>query len=191
MCLITEELLKPFYLEIKNRKMKVFVEEQRFKRWILISVMVIPLVGGIIPLILAENDIPEFNSDGFWGLTITFITISLVFLLILSVRLRTKINEQGVYYRFIPNNFSEKFIPWDKIDKCYIKNSKSGIFGSGGYGYRMCFFGKRGLVMNLGGQFGIQLELKSGKRILIGTQKDQEAESVLKTYQSKYILNEK
>ena len=165
--------------------MKVFVEEQRFKRWILIAVMVIPLAGGIVPLILAENDIPEFNSQGFWGLTITFTTIALVFLLILSVRLRTKINEQGVYYRFFPNNFSEKFIPWSAIDKCYIKKSKLRNFGSGGYGYRRCFFGKRGLIMNLGGKFGIQLELKSGKKILIGTQKQPEAEQVLNTYKQK------
>ncbi|MDC9722118.1 MAG: hypothetical protein PSN34_05020 [Urechidicola sp.] len=170
--------------------MKVFVEEQRFKRWILISVMVIPLVAGIVPLILAENEIPEFNSEGFWGLTITFSIMALVFILILSVRLRTKIDEQGVYYRFFPNNFSEKFIPWHVIDNIYIKKSKSGFFGSGGYGYRMCFFGKRGLIMNLGGQFGIQLELKSGKKILIGTQKQPEAEQVLNTYKQKTQSND-
>ena len=125
MSLTIEVLLKQFCLEIKNKKVKVFVEQQRFKRWILISVMVIPLVGGIVPLILAENDVPEFNSDGFWGLTITFTTIAFVFLLILSVRLRTKINEQGIYYQFFPNQFSEKFIPWNNIESCYLKKSKS------------------------------------------------------------------
>ena len=123
MCLIIEVLLKPFYLEIKNRKMKVFVEEQRFKRWVLIAVMVIPLVGGIVPLILAENDIPKFNSEGFWGLTITFTTIAIVFLLILSVRLRTKINEQGIYPNFskTPTHRTWRSVSFD-VSLC--RNSK-------------------------------------------------------------------
>lgn len=171
--------------------MKVFVEEQRFKRWILISVMVIPIVAGIVPLILAENNIPEFKSEGFWGLTITFITVVLVFILILSMRLRTKINEQGIYYQYFPNHFSERFVPWNEITNCYIKKSKTGIFGSGGYGYRRCFFGKsKGVIMNLGGKYGVQLEMKNGKQILIGTQKQNDVEKVLETYKEKFTANE-
>ncbi len=171
--------------------MKVFVEEQRFKRWILISVMVIPIVAGIIPLAIDTKEIPELYSDGFWGLTITFVTVILVFIFILSIRLRTKINEQGVYYQYFPNHFSEKFISWYDINKCSTRKSKLRSFGSGGYGYRRCFFGKnKGLVMNLGGKYGIQLEMKNGKRLLIGTQKISEVKKVLETYKEKFTVNE-
>ena len=172
--------------------MKVFVEEQRFKRWILISVMVILIVAVIIPLVIDNEEIPELYSDGFWGLTITFVIVIAVFIFILSIRLQTKINEQGVYYQFFPNQLSEKFISWYDIDKCYIRKSKFGNFGTGGYGYRRCFFGKsKGVVMNLGGKYGIQLELKNGKNILIGTQKESDAKKVLETYKNKFTPNER
>lgn len=164
--------------------MKVFVEEQRFKRWILLVVMVVPIVGGIVPLILAENNIPEFNSEGFWGLTITFITISLVFLLILSIRLKTKINEQGIYYQYFPIHFSQKFIPWQDLKEYYVIKYNS-LTQFGGYGFRRSFFRNKGTAMNVGGKYGIQLILKNGKKILIGTQNVSDATNVLKTYQSK------
>ena len=76
--------------------MKVFVEEQHIKRWVLASLMVIPLVGGIVPLILEENGISTFESDGFWGLIIMAVSIVIAFMLLLSIKLKTKINEQGI-----------------------------------------------------------------------------------------------
>lgn len=165
--------------------MKVFVEEQRFKKWILLAVMVIPIASGIIPLILGENNIPTFESEGFWGLTITITVILLVLILMLSIRLRTKINEQGVYYQFFPNHFNEKFVSWYDIDKCYLKKLTS-YKKYGRYGYKRCFFGSnKGITMNLGGDYGIQLELENGKNIFIGTKKHLEVERILATYKPK------
>ena len=170
--------------------MKVFVEEQKFKRWILLAVMVVPIVTGIIPIILQENDIPNFESDGFWGLMITGFIIVAVFIFILSIKLTTKINEQGIYYQYFPNHFSEKFIAWNDVSECYLKEMK--FFGiRKGYGYRRCFFGKnKGVVMNLGGKFGLQLELKNGKKINIGTQRKEEVIRVLETYNYKLKKDE-
>ena len=165
--------------------MKVFVEEQRFKRWVLTSLMVVPIVGGLVPLILAENKIPTFESNDFWGMVVMIVSIVLVLLLLLSIKLRTKINEQGIYYQYFPNNLSEKYISWSDIDQCYIKKYNS-IRTFGGYGYRRCYIKKRGLMMNVGGKFGIQLVLKNGKKILIGTQNVKDAERVLKTYTTKF-----
>ena len=39
-------------------------------------------------------------------------------------------------------------------------------------------------AINVSGDIGIQLELKNGKKLLIGTQKEAEAKSVLQTYQN-------
>ncbi|MGK0329715.1 MAG: hypothetical protein ACJAXF_003214, partial [Polaribacter sp.] len=57
----------------------------------------------------------------------------------------------------------------------------------GGWGLRGGFFFNKGKekAVNISGNIGIQLILKSGKKLLIGTQKESEAKSVLETYKSK------
>lgn len=164
--------------------MKVFVEEQRFKRWILLAVLIIPIVSGIIPVLLAKNNIATFDNESFWGLTITFIGIVLVFLFIWSIRLHTKIDEQGIYYQYFPIHFSQKFFAWRDLSDCQVIKYNS-LARFGGYGFRRSFFKNKGIAMNVGGDFGFQLHLKNGKKILIGTQKEQEAKIVLETYLSK------
>ncbi len=164
--------------------MKVFVEEQRFSRWIFLSILMIPILAGVIPLLTKNKDFPKMYSDGFWGLAITFITVSFALSLILSIKLKTKIDELGIHYKFFPFHINEKFISWDNLKKCYLTKYNS-LTQYGGYGYRISFSKKKGTALNVGGNYGIQLELKSGKRLLIGTQKQQEIEAVLKTYQTK------
>ena len=46
----------------------------------------------------------------------------------------------------------------------------------GGWGIK---YGLKGLAYNISGNFGIQLELKSGSKILIGTQKPDEVKKLL------------
>jgi len=50
------------------------------------------------------------------------------------------------------------------------------------------FFNKgRGKAINVSGNIGVQLILKNGDKILIGTQKKEEALRVLETYKNKLI----
>jgi len=49
----------------------------------------------------------------------------------------------------------------------------------GGWGYRVA--GKRsGVAYNISGNMGIQIELKNGKKILLGTRKPEEAKEALR-----------
>jgi len=165
--------------------MKVFIENQSFKKWWLLIVIILTVIGVLFPFIFRKEEFPEIGSEGFWGIAITFIILLLTFGFIFSIKLHTKINEQGIYYKFFPIHFSEKFIPWNEIDTCTIRKYNS-FSEYGGYGYRVRFFGKnKGKALNIGGKYGIQLELKSGKKLLIGTQKRQEVDTILKTYKSK------
>nr|MBP6978828.1 hypothetical protein [Lentimicrobiaceae bacterium] len=53
----------------------------------------------------------------------------------------------------------------------------------GGWGYRMG--GKKaGVAYNISGNMGLQLELKNGKKILLGTKKPVEMEEALKKARS-------
>lgn len=169
--------------------MKVFVEEQRFKNWVLIILMITPIVGILVPILTSKEEFPAFNTPKFWSLVMVSFSVVLVFLLILSIKLSTKINEQGVFYRFYPNQCKENFIPWNRIQQCHVTKYNS-LIKFGGYGYRRCFWGKnKGLALNVGGKYGIQLVLENGKKILIGTQNENDAKRVLETYQSKINSN--
>lgn len=166
--------------------MKVFVEKQRFKRWIIVSIMTIPIIAGIAALFIEDKKILNLNSEGILGLTFSFSIVALTLIFILSIRLNTKIDEQGIYYQFFPIHLNQKFIPWSDLKSCEVIKYNS-LTQYGGYGYRISFFKNKGTAINIGGNHGIQLVLKSGKRLLIGTQKEQEAEAVLNTYKSKLI----
>ncbi|OIQ39433.1 MAG: hypothetical protein BM563_04425 [Bacteroidetes bacterium MedPE-SWsnd-G1] len=80
-------------------------------------------------------------------------------------------------------------MPWNRIQQCHVTKYNS-LIKFGGYGYRRCFWGKnKGLALNVGGKYGIQLVLENGKKILIGTQNENDAKRVLETYQSKINSN--
>jgi len=163
--------------------MKVFVEEQRFNQWWLYVILAIPLLAPLLAFLFSANynNSQEVNAI---GISISLIIVSLVIIFILSIRLKTKIDENGVYYQFYPINFNEKFIPWSDISNCYVRKYNP-IVEYGGWGYKMSPFG-RGRVLNVKGNRGIQLEFKNGKKLLLGTQSAELAEKTLGTYEYKF-----
>ena len=91
--------------------MKVFVEEQRFNQWWLYLVLAIPFISLVQPYIFNLDGIVSNDKETLTGISISLVAMVIVTLLILSIRLRTKIDEKGVYYQFYPINLNEKFIP--------------------------------------------------------------------------------
>ncbi len=163
--------------------MKVFVEEQRFNQLWLYLILAIPFISLVQPYIFNLDGFVSNDKETLTGVSISLVAMVIVTLLILSIRLRTKIDEKGVYYQFYPINLNEKFIPWSDISRCYIRKYNP-ILEYGGWGYKMSPFG-RGRVLNVKGNKGIQFEFKNGKKLLLGTQKEVEVEKVLLTYRNK------
>lgn len=79
---------------------------------------------------------------------------------------------------------------WEQIDSAYVR-SYNPIGEYGGWGIRggKLWSKSKGKAINVSGDIGIQLELKNGDKLLIGTQKKEEARSVLATYKSKINNN--
>ncbi|ARV16965.1 hypothetical protein BTO07_16995 [Polaribacter sp. SA4-12] len=79
-----------------------------------------------------------------------------------------------------------KLIPWNEIYKAGIRTYLP-ISEFGGWGLKGGFFFNKGRekAINVSGNIGIQLILKNGEKLLIGTQKKEEAISVLNTYKNK------
>ena len=135
--------------------------------------------GFVHQIILGQQFGNKPPSDGFLifaTVTAVIFCVSLT-LLFLKSRLETEVRQDGIYYRFFP--FINKF---RKIDPGSLKYAKVRIYHPitefGGWGIRFSLSGN-GVAYTVSGNLGLQLELKNGNKILLGSQKPDEFRSVL------------
>ncbi|TYP97543.1 hypothetical protein C7447_104237 [Tenacibaculum adriaticum] len=165
--------------------MKVFKEEQKFTQWWLIVILIFSTITPIV-IVFREYQASENTFEGNYhnliGLTIGVLISVLIFFL----KLRTRIDEKGVHYQFFPFHFSLKTILWTEMSNAYTRKYDA-ISEYGGWGLKGCLLWNKnkGKAINVSGDLGIQLTLNNGKKILIGTQREEEAKRVLETYKEK------
>ena len=87
------------------------------------------------------------------------------------MRLKTEIDQNEVRMSFLP--FVKKRVNWKEIKNIEIVNY--GFIG--GWGIRL--WTKYGTVYNTKGNKGLAIELLSGKKFLIGTQKETELNKIV------------
>lgn len=165
-----------------------FTEEQQFSKKFtipfvtLITFFTVGTLGwGIVQQLLLGKpygDHPVSDENLLITSIFSFIIILLVDWLLLKANLVTEINRDSIRYRFYPFILRDRFIYWQDIEKAYVRKYKP-ILEYGGWGIRFGIGGK-GRALNVKGKYGLQLELKTGKRFLIGTQKPKELEELLK-----------
>lgn len=143
-----------------------FTEKQRFTQWwlwLLLSAVMIYTIYNFI------EDRQYFST---LELAISILIPILVIILFLVIRLETKIDAQGIYVRFFPFQITFRHYPWRNITKVYVrKYSPLGEYG--GWGIRLGLFGT-GKAYNIKGNKGLQIIFNDEKKILIGTQKQNE-----------------
>ncbi|QNM86935.1 hypothetical protein H9W90_07445 [Polaribacter pectinis] len=164
--------------------MKIFKEEQRFTQVWLYIVLGFSL---IVPIYIIFNEYLDENTKmttNEFVLTISAIVLSISFIFFL--KLKTRIDELGVHYQFFPFHFSMKTISWNEISSAKVRTYDP-IGEYGGWGLKGGFLWNKskGKCINVSGDVGIQLELKNNTKLLIGTQKKEDAKRVLKTYNNK------
>ena len=161
--------------------MRVFSEIQRFDQWWLyiLKFLLLGFLGYACYnwFILKEN-VGNVTANNLTGQLLLITTVILVNLLFLLLKLETSIDERGISYRFYPFQRTTKLISWDAMHKCSTRRYKP-IMEYGGWGFRIGLGGK---ALNVKGNRGVQIELKNGKRLLIGTQKTNEAQQVIQKY---------
>ncbi|MDR2384626.1 MAG: hypothetical protein LBD80_03025 [Tannerella sp.] len=159
-----------------------FYEKQRMSLWIAatgISSLIAILIIFVVTKKLVLAHVPVHAS-----IILLFIVIYVFFIM------QTIINENGIYVKIFPMKW--KFISWDEVEKAYIRKYNP-VLEYGGWGYKSALFKIKGMKINLlrnsfkkniacnmRGNTGLQLELKNGNRVLIGTQKPQEIEEILR-----------
>jgi len=154
--------------------MKSFSEKQKFRQWwlwlILIGIGLLPIIFGYQQFI--GNNSLGYNPMSDEGLLLfTLLTFCLLGLF-LAMKLEIHIDNKEVHFIFFP--FVRKHVSW--ID---IKSAKVVNYGFvGGWGIRIGT--KYGTVYNVNGKYGLALEFKNGKKVLIGTQKEKELSEFIK-----------
>lgn len=161
--------------------MRIFKEEQRFTQTWLIVIIVISL---IVPLAIILKEIDKLSTS---EIIISIGTIILASGLIFLFKLSTRIDEKGIHYKFFPFHIKFKTVVWNDIENAYIRTYDA-ISEYGGWGIRggALWYKAKGKAINISGNIGIQLELKDGKKLLIGTNKKEQAQDVLSTYKTQH-----
>ena len=116
------------------------------------------------------------------GLCIAVGGLLLLTVVLLLSNLQTVITGEGIYVRFRPFHFKSRFYAWEDIAEAYVRKY-SPLREYGGFGLRGGW--KSGTAYNVSGSIGLQLVLENGRKILIGTGRAEELESVLKKINGK------
>jgi hypothetical protein len=140
---------------------KQFIETQKFTQWWIWLVLV---VLSAIPLY-------NFAYVGFSEGLMTS-PIFLFVILFCLFKLATKIDEKEIKIVFFP-------LVWKTMQWADIKTVRLFDYGFvGGWGIR--FWTKYGTVYNTSGSKGLLVELQDGKKIVVGTQKEEALKLFLK-----------
>jgi hypothetical protein len=156
----------------------LFKETQRFnQKWIIVLVS-IPLVLTLWVIVkqvilgepFGDNPAPD------WVLWLSLLVPVLIIAFIFSLTLNTRIDKDGICYRFSPVQRHKRWIKWGEVKDAYVRKYKP-ITEYGGWGFRSG--GRSGKALNTSGNMGLQIVFKDGKRLLLGTNKPEELERVL------------
>lgn len=164
----------------------VFRETQRFHQaWIWIALLGLDMLFIYAIISQVINDIPFGRSPVPNVLLIVLAIFPIGFtFLFASVRLETRVDELGIRFRFFPIHSKERDIFWTEIEKWSIQTYHP-LLDFGGWGIR---FGSKSKAYTIAGRQGLQLELKDGRKILIGTQDRESLEEMLKNLKRNYEL---
>ncbi|MDR0371570.1 MAG: hypothetical protein LBH80_06935 [Prevotellaceae bacterium] len=180
-----------------------FYERQSRKSWwfsALIAAVNLPFIYGIFrQIILGKPWGTKPASDT--ELILITVSILLFTVVMLFSKLETIIDGDGIYFRYFPFNPRYKFLSWESISKASIRQYGSMEFGGAGIRFQPWKNSSKTATRWLGnlrfngagvhhgfkekayivsGKYGLQLELRNKKKILIGTQRPDEIEELLK-----------
>ena len=156
---------------MNNNSLHSFEEYQHFKnnKLFIYTVIATPLILAGSIFILQDNHIMLIIT----GLSGVLLPVILL-LLACNTKLETHLDKSGIQYKWIPFQKKSRTISWTSVEKAEVIR-----YDYVGHGYRISR--KYGTVHNVAGKMGLQIILKSGEKLLIGTQKPKEMNDFLST----------
>lgn len=162
--------------------MRVFEEKQRFNQLWLYLLGITILIGVVFITYdwwASHKEQIDTSTSEFYIIMLAPILTILPLVFIYFLNLQTEIDEKGVSYRFFPFHRNQKTILWNEIKEIYTRKY-SPVKEYGGWGIRG--ISKKNKAYNVRGNQGIQLVLKNGNRLLLGTQELEKAQQTINKY---------
>jgi len=160
----------------------IYREEQSFRQsniiWIMLAATLMFLIGMGVgfynQLYLGKpyGDEPMSDKGLLWSGIISFVVLSVVFLILHSGSLVTEIWTDGIRYKFSPLIRKIKHIPVTEIASASVEKYRP-VAEFGGWGWRKNFFGGKMACM-VRGRIGIRVIRKKNRQVMSGTQKENE-----------------
>lgn len=164
-----------------------FFEKQYFRQWwLFLIILPAPMVMAavIFQQIVRGSPVGQ-NPAPDLALILISVFVLLSSILIFFIRLDTQINETGIHFRLFPFHIKMKHYHWNDISEIYVRKYNP-IGEYGGWGIKGSK--KFGKAYNVNGNMGLQIILKNGSKILLGTNKPVELEKVIESVKKKYLL---
>lgn len=165
----------------------VFEETQNLRKfmWVLLPLPIVLIV--LFTLWYNSSSNAEERTEIFEGLVILIAVETVVGLLFFFMKLKTTVDNTGIRVSYFPF-IKEKHYTWEKIEKAWVRKYKP-LAEYGGWGIRAKSLKGKNMAYNVWGNNGLQLQLKSGKKLLIGTQKTNELVSFLSQLKETYQIS--
>ena len=163
----------------------IFREEQKFATWLRWLVYLSMGVAACVSIFALKGEFAGQNPPGTQEVILAIIGGVVVPVLVgaffLLLKLETEVRSDGLYIRFAPFHIHFKRFAPDDLTEYYARQYKP-IREYGGWGIRCSL--RNGKAYNTSGDRGVQLAFKSGKRLLIGSQKAEELEQAIRSIMS-------
>ena len=150
--------------------MVIFEERQKFNQWWLYAILFVTMAVTLVamyPLLGTAEAWPAYLSVG------TLIAVLVGFT---STSLVTTVTDDAISVGFTP--FGTRRIARHEIATATV-TTYAPIGDYGGWGYRVS---RKGKAYNMMGKEGLQLALRSGERILIGTQQAEQLTAAVEQF---------
>ena len=150
-----------------------FKEKQKFTQWWLWLFLIglgLFHVYGLFKQLIIGKDFGDKPMSDIGLIMFALLPFGLLFLF-WYMKLETVIDQKEIRIKFTP--LVKKAFKWEDVKSATVLNYKFV-----GYGIRL--FTTYGTVYNTKGNTGLAIELKNGKKILIGTQKGDELAQMIK-----------
>ena len=157
-----------------------YSEIQKFRQpwlWSIIITVWISVIGALGFVVNRQlvqdisNDNSSLNDNGLKAsLIVAIVLVTALIVLFAKAKLSTQIDKKFISYKFYPLHKSYRKIAWKSVTKCEVVTYQP-VSNYGGWGIRAR---KNGKVFSISGNRGLQIVLRTGERILIGTTKANE-----------------
>ena len=165
-----------------QKTMEKYQETQRFitSKWIILVVGITAVASASALISLAQNNTNTENI-------VAALLPILVLVLFAFLGVKTTINEQGVYVQFGFFGQRPTAFLWNDIALAKITKYQP-LSDYGGWGYRRGFFKPNKRAYSVIGDIGLELTLKDGSVVMIGTQNPDYLKEYLQVLKSKYKI---